>query len=1056
MSLDIESIDSAAQAYYGPDASERARAATHLETVVGQSLTTLAAALESTQSPYTIMYTCLTLLTTFKSQSKSMDTQQVEQLMHVVLQTIASRTTPQPTKDEASTLRSIQTLLARLSKLVMEGQGASVCFVVQRCTMEPAATLPLSGANCARTLAAVRTMSALVSELCLYDSSRSNMFMNFAQHRRASTTFRDHSLLPILRFAAELVSRVDASSEPAIIDGVTELIRQVLNYDFMAIILDETEETYVSQFPNEWRDVLCSQALLEALTKQHATLPPPYCTTLLRAVIGPIGARRSLFENQEERTTWMECFMQQTMAATSAQDDRLSRPEYCLALAEAIARFIPPHSYKDLISCRCAAAWFSFVAEFTLTVFGIPFGQGGSFATTSTLMAFWSRMVSSKKLNIEPSELSLDIETFLPTLVQTFIKNRISIPDEDLDEDALDSIQQQSDQFPSLLTLCLGPCVTQFTREITECGAERICSAPSTLMWLCYLAGSLVRLHFPNVSDELGPCYIDFLNAVLTCLSQYEQSSSRGMDGNVERSVVHFLDALQHVFASVRLTGNLAKIIEGTFQEKIKMFQFILNAVGANMLSTTLQPQVIGLSIDLIVNSCRDLPSAHLQQLTLNLPPLAELPLANHERTYKLRTKLVTALYVVKMYDIFRPAVLLEFLAPFDSAMQQIATALQPGSSVSPPTLFVAGWLRDLRGVCIATGSSETSFSEFLDWILERQEVFLAVAKAVRGPALLSSFMKFLLQLVSPPPHHSKVQVPGSHHNPAGIYLFQFVATMAQSVLSGLEGPTLTTGTDLPIELYPTALKPLAVAMDICRRCVTGEFCPFGAMQLYGDTKFEDTVVGIIRMLRVYPADVFRQFPKVHLAFNALLRAIIEHKVYVPLTHMTYEELLFVIDYAMQSAENVDEKSMVLSGSLTVLSFFASIFGDIRRQRNGLSTMGSPSSPSRALRCSVEVIAKTMSEGGADDSIFQRIVVAAMSVVNLQDRCLSNASSCVFPIFEADPQMWEQYSQHLVASHPAEKQEKVSALLRELGSGVTTADKFFTNIISFRMGMRGI
>ena len=88
------------------------------------------------------------------------------------------------------------------------------------------------------------------------------------------------------------------------------------------------------------------------------------------------------------------------------------------------------------------------------------------------------------------------------------------------------------------------------------------------------------------------------------------------------------------------------------------------------------------------------------------------------------------------------------------------------------------------------------------------------------------------------------------------------------------------------------------------------------------------------------------------------------------------------------------------------------------------------------------------------EGLFDELVIAAMNGVTTQDRGLSPAASTVFPIFEADPGKWQQYRGHLIGLYAPSKRAKVLELLDNLGGNVASSDSFFSNLVTFRMGIR--
>jgi len=825
----------------------------------------------------------------------------------------------------------------------------------------------------------------------------------------------------------------------------------------------------VTQYPSEWKDFLCTGDTLTVLAAQHAALPMPFCRELLRAICGIIGTRRSFLDQLPFRTQWIDYGMQTLVAISSLSDDRLQHEEYRHVVAECIARFIPPHAYRDLLSASKCSEFFQFAADFSRRIFGIPFGQGGSFATTSALMQFWARVIQSKKLVLQGGSLTmssatptapeepppLDIELYIPTLVREFCKVRLLVADYDLDEDAVDSLMSQAEALAPLVALQPVKCLEGITVDCAE-HASTIASHGSTLLWLVYISGGVVKLWLGQLREESVAAASSFIGFAIKVLLAHQAGPGSGRDSTVEAGVVYLLSALQSCFAGVRLSSLLATVAQNVFGEKEQLFQFVLSSVGSNMLSTSLNSRVVQSSIDLIIETCREMPNSQLQKIqgAFNLPPIVELPIARSEVSYKLRTSLMKALYTVKLPDPFQPEHFVSFMQPIHDQMLETLNGTPRGTE----PLFIGGWLRDLRGIAAATAMSSAAFGEFLDWVMERRNAIATVAAMTAPPyAVTSSLMKFLLQLVTPNYPSGRVNVPHTSHSPVGVYLFQFVASTLQTALRGLLTPTLQQSLQLgqaPTDVWPRLLKHLRNAMEICRRCVQGEFCPFGAMQLYGDTLFDDVVTLVFKITRLVPERLFKEYQKLGVSSTLLLRTMNDGGAVTPFAAMSSDELLFLITHALRVVADVDEQSQVVVNALQFLSFISSLFPLVQRYESASASPGSPShSPTRALKMAKELVAQKLV---GQQSLWHSIVTACMNVITLQDRGLSPATSCLFPIFQNDPSAWELFRQQLLLQYHSSKHDKVVELLTKLCSDVSSQDKFFSNVVTFRMGIRSL
>jgi hypothetical protein len=304
--------------------------------------------------------------------------------------------------------------------------------------------------------------------------------------------------------------------------------------------------------------------------------------------------------------------------------------------------------------------------------------------------------------------------------------------------------------------------------------------------------------------------------------------------------------------------------------------------------------------------------------------------------------------------------------------------------------------------------------------------------------------------------------------------LFKFLCRMLQDVLA----VTITdaqlqqvSGGSIPDGVYRHLLKPLWLSMDIVKKCLHGDFVPFGAMQLYKDDCFEVTVLGIFRMMSVFPFGLFRQYTKASFAVLDLLRSMTELHVISPLASMSADELSHTIQFAIFVCSDIDTSTGALLHGLSFLSFIAQLVGTVKVMVTSpsltpadLSGAGSPGSgcstassaakgsprSSRRLR---EAIAKTLAP---HTDLWTTLIHTAMSVIVCQDRALSVCCSVVYPIFEADPGFWYQFANEFVSTYPERKQAAVQTALSELSNAGESQDKFFAEVFVFRNKMRSL
>ena len=1117
-------IGLAQQLYNHNDPAVRSNAEAQLTQNVSKNGDILLGILKQSSDPYAIMYAGLSVVHWFKAHrdalinasaaaanattnnpsaspnhrlgavSHNADMSQHQGMMRGVVETIHSAairlyTTPNYPRH---ILPSLLNSLARVTKLTYERESTAVSYTVGF-SLEALQ----SQKSPEEVHFALLSLNALVQEMSLFDSSKSTTFVNFASHRRCSNNFRDVSMLAIFIASIEQLARVNGPQYPNLSETI-QLVRLSLTYDFMAIIVDETEEGLSAQFPSSWKDVLLSERVQTTLWGAHSSLPMPYCGSLMVGMAALCGTRRSFFDSEEERHRFLNQILQSITNVGSAVDGRLENSDYCTYLAEACLRFISPYGYRDLSGIAAFGDWLRFLERFSTTIFTGTFGESASFNTTTTLLRFWSRIGNSKRLYIMDDDRAKDLELLMPNCALAFFKSRVVAAPMSTDiEDVAETMATQSDLFFALCQLETPLLLQEMTNYMGAVGPAitqngYVCS----LAWALYLCGAVVRGCMSHVQEDHIAPSSGFLSAAVTfadCARQVFQSQQNPAEAMaLESALLFFLQCLQSAFASPRLSAHSTQVVANVFETKLKMFQFFLNSLGHNLMRNITQEFVceekvlVKGAIDLIYELCKDMPTDVMSQLKLELPPVVELPISQYKDTFKLRTNLHTALWAVKFASLstYTQQHLNAFLEPID----QLINATTSGQNNSP--LFVAGWLRDLRGVSKATCLLQNVFSDFVEWVLERSQTFYALAATANQPTVTISLLRFVGELVNPPTAYGRVNVSAATHSATGVLLFKFVAQMVQNVLTSSINDQMIakveSGTCNADVAYEYMLKPIFLCMQTVRRCINGDFVPFGAMTFYRDPVYDDTVVGMCRLLAVFPLYLFTFYPKVTAEAMDLLRSMTESQVFSPLACMNQSDLVTLIEFAIAIATNIDTKISPLLHSLGFLGFIAGLVKPTKAllEKRQAAAMGTPqlggvspshgpigmaptagqtdgnsaggSATSALLRSSRHVKEKIAERLVDMPNLWGRLITTAMNIVVCQDRGLSACSQVVFQIFEADPIFWTNFANEFVLSYREEKRQAVAEAITALGNASDTQDKFFSEIFVFRSTIRKI
>ncbi|KAG5501972.1 hypothetical protein JKF63_04243 [Porcisia hertigi] len=989
---------------------------------------------------------------------------------------------------------------------------------------------------------ALLLLTNLVNEFSKYDSAKAQTYMSFSVHRRCSNNFRDECMLDI--FTASLAELGGINGASPMVVEVLNLARDCLTYDFMAIMVDETEEALSAQFPSSWKEVLLAPHTWDVLWGQHAALPYPHCATLLTGLTSLCGMRRTFFESTEERVQYLNGALTHLVHTMQLTDGRLKVPHYVTVLAEACYRFVSPFGYRDLHLSSAFQTWVSALRAVSLDVFRIPFGQSGSFTTATTLLNFWSRLATSRRMYSMSEDSAKDLELISPELVVCFFKARVQVvangdfqqgalhrntnnangdlegmeynmeTDEDF-EATMESILAQSDTAATLAMLEPTETMKVLANYVNNSLGSNILTSPSATTWLFYLAGGLVRHVLSAVDDSAVEACSSFFMFCVDCANHRRSGaaappSSSLYSSYVERALLHFLTMVQTVLSSSRLHEALNTVVTNVFQSRALLFQFTLNNTGHNIMRvitgnrTTDEEtaHIIRESIELIRNACMEVPSAMLAELHLELPPVVELPLAQSVQTYKLRTNLSAVLWRLCSVTPYSLASLKAFLQPIELCMQSTLS----GNGVND-ALFTAGWMRDLRGVVLALRDCVDGLSDLIEWVCDHASSFHEVLSrpAAQHSMVIISFLRFLEELVTQMGDRCTLPCCTAHSS-CGLMLFKHMCSIIQAIIEQcitdehIQRVSNVGGGGMVNGAYDMMLKPLALSMSVLRKSIQGGFVPLGAMTFYHDDTYDNVLLGLLRMVGVFPFVYFTEYPKVPYAVVNMLRTVTEEFAYRPLMSLDASELEKLISFVVYLCEDVDTQTGTLLHGLSFLSFIAGLIREVKAlstqtvspaleaRPHGtppLSPMQMPSfyaSPSgrlsgtpgslggrsggapsgrpgggaaapRATRLARETLARTLEPF---NSLWERLISVAMNVIVCQDRALSVSCAVVYPIFEVHPPFWYSFVDNFVLIYPERKRPMVREALSTLSHAAESQDKFFSEVFTFRQAMRSL
>ena len=248
--------------------------------------------------------------------------------------------------------------------------------------------------------------------------------------------------------------------------------------------------------------------------------------------------------------------------------------------------------------------------------------------------------------------------------------------------------------------------------------------------------------------------------------------------------------------------------------------------------------------------------------------------------------------------------------------------------------------------------------------------------------------------------------------------------------------------------------------MESMRKCIHGDFVPFGAMTYYADTSFDDTIGGLFRLLIVFPAFFFTQYKKVGFAAMDLLRSMTECQVFTPLASISGEDIVALVHLTITICNESDTQTSTLLYGMSFLAFIAGLIPLVKKvvqEATGTPTSAMRAQSMKAQSRSSQRIKESIARSIAPhSSIWSSMIACAMGVITNQDRALSVASQVVFPIFEEEPSFWFEFTQTFLQGYPEAKRRGVNEALGTLANAAESQEKFFSEVFVFRTRIRAV
>uniref|UniRef100_A0A1J3GYT8 Exportin-7-A n=1 Tax=Noccaea caerulescens TaxID=107243 RepID=A0A1J3GYT8_NOCCA len=906
----------------------------------------------------------------------------------------------------------------------------------------------------------LRILDQLVQEM-----NQPNPGLPSTHHRRVACNFRDQSLFQIFRIALTSLGYLKNDATGRLQELALSLALRCVSFDFVGTSIDEsTEEFGTVQIPTSWRSVLEDPSTLQIFFDYYGSTEPPLSKEALECLVRLASVRRSLFTNDDTRSTFLAHLMTGTREILQTGKGLADHDNYHV-FCRLLGRFRLNYQLSELVKMDGYGDWIQLVAEFTLKSL-----QSWQWASSSVyyLLGMWSRLVASVPYLKGDSPSLLD--EFVPKITEGFIISRFnsvqaSVPDDPTDHplDKVEVLQDELDCFPYLcrfqyertgmyIISTMEPLLQSYTErgQLQFADNSELALIEAKLSWLVHIVAAIVKIKQCSgcsvetqemLDAELSARVLRLVNVMDSGLhrQRYGEISKQRLD----RAILTFFQNFRKSYVgdqamhSSKLYARLKDLLG--LHDHLVLLNVIVGKIATNLKCYSESEEVIGHTLSLFL----ELASGYMTgKLLLKLDTVTFI-ISNHTREqfpfleeYRCSRSRTTFYYTIG-WLIFMEDSSIKFKTSMEPLLQVFRTL-----ESTPDSMFrtdavkfaMIGLMRDLRGITMAT-SSRRSYGLLFDWLYPAHMPLLlrGISHWFDTPEVTTPLLKFMAEFV----HNKTQRLAFDSSSPNGILLFREVSKLIVAYGSRiLSLPNVA-------DIYAFKYKGIWVSLTILSRALSGNYCNFGVFELYGDRALADALDIALKMTLAIPlADIlaYRKLTKAYFGFVEVLCS--SHITFIlKLDTATFMHLVGSLESGLKGLDT----SISSQCAIAVDNLASYYFNNI--------TMGEAPTTPAAIRFAQHI---------ADcPSLFPEILKTLFEIVLFED--CGNQWSLSRPMLSLiliSEQIFSDLKAKILSSQPVDQHQRLSACFDNLMTDISRAldsknrDKFTQNLTIFRHEFR--
>ncbi|AQK82939.1 ARM repeat superfamily protein [Zea mays] len=580
--------------------------------------------------------------------------------------------------------------------------------------------------------------------------------------------------------------------------------------------------------------------------------------------------------------------------------------------------------------------------------------------------------------------------------------------------------------------------------------ADELSVIEGQIAWMVHIIAAIVKVRqVTGVSQETQELIDAELSArVLQLISvtdtgahtqRYQELSKQRLD----RAILIFVQSFRRSYVgdqamhSSKLYGRLSELLG--LNDHLILLNVIVGKIATNMKCYAESEDVIDHTLSLFL----DLATGYMTGKLLLKLESVKFIIANHSpenfpflAEYKCSRSRTTFYYILGSLVFMEdsPVKFRTFMEP----LQQVALNLEATPDAAFRTdvakrAFV-GWMRDLRGIAMATNSRKT-YGLLFDWLYPSRMPLLlrAISLCTDEPEVTTPLLKFTYEFVL----NKAQRLTFDSSSPNGILLFREVSKII--VAYGSRILLLPNGTDI----YGSKYKGIWISLTVLSRALCGNYVNFGVFELYGDRALADALDISLKMTLSVPLSDILAFKKLSKAYFGYMEVLFNNHIKFVL-NLDTNTFIHIVSSLESGLKGLD--AGISSQCASAIDNLAAFYF------NNITSGDSPPSPASVN------LARHI---GECPNLFPQILKTLFEIMLFEDA--GNQWSLSRPILSlimTSEQMFSELRAHILASQTVDQQQRLSQCFDKLMTDVNrnlepkNRDRFTQNLTAFRRDFR--